>query len=226
MEKQELVKEFDKMLPILRELETKNNELERVQNRMNSLVNQYNQPVNPLIKWGIPIMICYFSTMIIGFLLGWLLKYLAVIVGLVVGIFICKKKNLIGNADKQNAERQQQLEIEAAKVEVVRKNTAQEIYDFLQPYYEWMTSIIPERYAYTYCVEKLREYLVLGRADNLKEAINLYETELHQMRMQQQMDAMMEEVQEQSRQIYALRQEVAEANWNAQRAAAAAERTF
>ena len=62
--------------------------------------------------------------------------------------------------------------------------------------------------------------------DNLKEAINLYENELHQMRMQQQMDAMMEEIQEQSRQIYALRQEVAEANWNARRAATAANRTF
>lgn len=226
MEKQELVKEFDKMLPILRELETKNNELERVQNRMNSLVNQYNQPVNPIMQYGVPIVICAFSTVIIGGALAMFLNFFGFAIGLVVGIFICKKMNLIGKMDKQNAERQQQLEIEAAKVEVVRKNTAQEIYDFLQPYYEWMTSIIPERYAYTYCVEKLREYLVLGRADNVKEAINLYETELHQMRMQQQMDAMMEEVQEQSRQIYALRQEVAEANWNAQRAAAAANRTF
>lgn len=226
MEKQELVKEFDKMLPILRELETKNNELERVQNRMNSLVNQYNQPVNPIMQYGVPIVICAFSTVIIGGALAMFLNIFGFAIGLAVGIFICKKMNLIGKMDKQNAERQQQLEVEAAKVEVVRKNTAQEIYDFLQPYYEWMTSIIPERYAYTYCVEKLREYLVLGRADNLKEAINLYETELHQMRMQQQMDAMMEEVQEQSRQIYALRQEVAEANWNAQRAAAAANRTF
>lgn len=226
MEKQELVKEFDKMLPILRELETKNNELERVQNRMNSLVNQYNQPVNPIMQYGVPIVICAFSTVIIGGALAMFLNIFGFAIGLAVGIFICKKMNLIGKMDKQNAERQQQLEVEAAKVEVVRKNTAQEIYDFLQPYYEWMTSIIPEKYAYTYCVEKLREYLVLGRADNLKEAINLYETELHQMRMQQQMDAMMEEVQEQSRQIYALRQEVAEANWNAQRAAAAANRTF
>lgn len=226
MEKQELVKEFDKMLPILRELETKNNELERVQNRMNSLVNQYNQPVNPIMQYGVPIVICADSTVIIGGALAMFLNIFGFAIGLAVGIFICKKMNLIGKMDKQNAERQQQLEVEAAKVEVVRKNTAQEIYDFLQPYYEWMTSIIPERYAYTYCVEKLREYLVLGRADNIKEAINLYETELHQMRMQQQMDAMMEEVQEQSRQIYALRQEVAEANWNAQRAAAAAERTF
>ena len=226
MEKQELVKEFDKMLPILRELETKNNELERVQHRMDSLVNQYNQPVNPIMQYGVPIVICAFSTVIIGGALAMFLNIFGFAIGLAVGIFICKKMNLIGKMDKQNAERQQQLEVEAAKVEVVRKNTAQEIYDFLQPYYEWMTSIIPERYAYTYCVEKLREYLVLGRADNLKEAINLYETELHQMRMQQQMDAMMEEVQEQSRQIYALRQEVAEANWNAQRAAAAANRTF
>lgn len=226
MEKQELIKEFDKMLPILRELETKNNELERVQNRMDSLVNQYNQPVNPIMQLGVPIVICAFSTVIIGGALAMFLNIFGFAIGLAVGIFICKKMNLIGKMDKQNAERQQQLEVEAAKVEVVRKNTAQEIYDFLQPYYEWMTSIIPERYAYTYCVEKLREYLVLGRADNIKEAINLYETELHQMRMQQQMDAMMEEVQEQSRQIYALRQEVAEANWNAQRAAAAANRTF
>lgn len=222
MNKNELVKEFDKMLPILRELETKNDELERVQNRMNSIVNQYNQPVNPLVKWGIPFAICYISVSIGTALLSWF----GFIVALVGSIYFCKKKNFIGNAEKQHEEMKEQLEVEAAKVEAVRKETAQVIYDFIEPHYDWITGILPERYAYTYCVEKLRDYLFLGRADNLKEAINLYENELHQMRMQQQMDAMMEEIQEQSRQIYALRQEVAEANWNARRAATAANRTF
>lgn len=222
MNKNELVKEFDKMLPILRELETKNDELERVQNRMNSITNQYNQPVNPLVKWGVPIAICYISASIGMALLSWF----GFIVALAGSIYFCKKKDFIGGAEKKNEEMKAQLEIEAAKVEVVRKETAQVIYDFIQPHYEWITGIIPEQYAYTFCVEKLRDYLALGRADNLKEAINLYENELHQMRMQQQMDAMMDEIQEQSRQIYALRQEVAEVNWNAQRAAAAANRSF
>lgn len=222
MEKKELVREFDKMLPVLRELETKNDELERVQNRMNSIVNQYNEPVNPLMKWGIPIIICYFAAMIGGLILN----VVGLIIGLASGIYFCKKKDLIGGADKRNEEMKAQLEIEAAKVENVRQKTAQDIYDYLEPYYEWMTDILPERYAYTYCVEKLRDYLITGRADTLKEAINLYENELYQMKMQQQMDVMMEEIQEQSRQIYALREEVAEANWNAQRAAAAANRSF
>ena len=92
MEKQELVKEFDKMLPILRELETKNNELERVQNRMNSLVNQYNQPVNPIMQYGVPIVICAFSTVIIGGALAMFLNIFGFAIGLAVGIFICKKK--------------------------------------------------------------------------------------------------------------------------------------
>lgn len=222
MEKRALVKEFDKMLPVLRELETKNDELERVEKRMNSIVNQYYEPVNPLVKWGIPIIICYFSAMIGGLLLN----VIGLVIGLAGGIYFCKKKDLIGGVDKKNEEMRAQLEIEAAKVENVRKKTAQDIYDYLEPYYEWMTGILPEKYAYAYCVEKLRDYLATGRADNLKEAINLYENELYQMKMQQQMDVMMEEIQEQSRQIYALREEVAEANWNARRAADAANRSF
>lgn len=37
---------------------------------------------------------------------------------------------------------------------------------------------LAEQYSYTYAIEKLINYLSVGRADNLKEALNLFELEL------------------------------------------------
>lgn len=37
---------------------------------------------------------------------------------------------------------------------------------------------LAEQYSYTYAIEKLINYLSVGRADNLKEALNLFEVEL------------------------------------------------
>lgn len=214
MDKKELVRTLDNMLPILRELETKNDELERIQNRLATIENQAQQKdmAKPLVMFFMGAIIGNIIIPMLGLVIG------GGIGGAIGWIFYRKK----GAA--QEAERQQKLQFEYGRLEAVRKETAQNIYDFIQPHYEWITGIVPEKYAYTYCVERLRDYLITGRADSMKEAFNLYENELHRMRMEQQMDAMMEEIQEQSRQIYALREEVAEANRSARRAEAAAYR--
>lgn len=45
--------------------------------------------------------------------------------------------------------------------------------------------VIPEKYRYAHAVAFMLEYLQTLRADNFKEAINLYEEEMHRIRMEQ-----------------------------------------
>ena len=45
-------------------------------------------------------------------------------------------------------------------------------------------SWLPESYRTSSCISAIRSYLLDGRADSLKEAINLLETEMHQQRLE------------------------------------------
>lgn len=47
-----------------------------------------------------------------------------------------------------------------------------------------LASYIPPNYQYSIAVEKMYEYLVNGRARNLTEAINIYEDDMHKLRME------------------------------------------
>lgn len=61
---------------------------------------------------------------------------------------------------------------------------------------------VPEQYSYTYAIEKLLNYLTVGRAESFKEAMNLYETE---MRHDEQINKLREIQTEQEKQIQELR---------------------
>ncbi|MCI2773878.1 hypothetical protein [Staphylococcus petrasii] len=47
---------------------------------------------------------------------------------------------------------------------------------------------IPEKYTNSYAAAKMYEYFITFRADNLKEAINLFELEEHQARLEAKQD--------------------------------------
>lgn len=63
----------------------------------------------------------------------------------------------------------------------VKKNSPR-INELNKEYQELSLSLkntgLAEQYSYTYAIEKLINYLSVGRADNLKEALNLFEIEL------------------------------------------------
>ncbi len=46
-------------------------------------------------------------------------------------------------------------------------------------------SFIPPDYRYSFCIQKIRSYLANSRAMTMQEAVNLYENEAHQERMEQ-----------------------------------------
>ncbi|MDR2022098.1 MAG: hypothetical protein LBQ71_02325 [Hungatella sp.] len=59
-------------------------------------------------------------------------------------------------------------------------------------------SIIPEQYRYPLAAKYFVEVLENGRADSLKEAMNLYEEQLHRWKMESKMDRMLKNQQTES----------------------------
>ena len=57
---------------------------------------------------------------------------------------------------------------------------------------------IPPDYRYVEAVESFYRYLLNGRANDLQQAVNLYEEELHRMRMENAQQAMLMESKRQS----------------------------
>ena len=74
---------------------------------------------------------------------------------------------------------------ESAKWQKHHDHYEQELQLIIDKYGDWITKILPAEYAYASCANKLLAYLKNGRADSLKEALNLYEMELGQMQVQQ-----------------------------------------
>ncbi|GLB27169.1 hypothetical protein LXJ15735_34100 [Lacrimispora xylanolytica] len=50
-------------------------------------------------------------------------------------------------------------------------------------------SIIPEKYPYPLATDFLADVLICGRADTMKEALNLYEEQIHRWKVESKMDA-------------------------------------
>ena len=75
---------------------------------------------------------------------------------------------------------------------------------------------IPRDYRYYSAVQFLESVLANGRADNMKEAINLYEDKLHKMRLEKMSEQMLRENEQQSRMLNSIEE-------NSSRAAVASE---
>ena len=114
--------------------------------------------------------------------------------GIAGGIFSFKFiANLRG--PKKDIEEKERLEKEFKEID-------QQLIEELGDRYVEAIKIIPSDYAYPECVYALHSYLVNGRADSLKEAINLFEEEQHRMRVEENQSRMddkmreMEQIQE------------------------------
>lgn len=68
--------------------------------------------------------------------------------------------------------------------------------------------VIPEHYAQPYIIFKLYEYMKNQRADTLKDAINLYELEQHQQRVEETQRAIEEETLANRRQLEEINQRI------------------
>lgn len=66
----------------------------------------------------------------------------------------------------------------------------------IAPDWDKVLSVIPQDYATPTCIYSVYNYLVNGRADTLKEALNLFEEEQHRWRVEANQQKMYDEYQQ------------------------------
>ncbi|WP_394524832.1 hypothetical protein [Lacrimispora sp. JR3] len=64
-------------------------------------------------------------------------------------------------------------------------------------------SIIPEKYRYPLATDYLADVLICGRADTMKEALNLYEEQIHRWKVESKMDAVLKRQQSNNNLLWA-----------------------
>lgn len=183
MTKQELMDEILVRLPILQNIQGCREEINSANTQLEALGME--EPFIRFLKFGIGLVGGYAGfivggliTAIIGKILplGWL-QWILVCIPVVYGYKKVHSK-ICGFFDKADDEKREKLQKHLEHYE-------QELQQLIEQHGEWILEVLPENYAYYYCAEKLYSYLKNGRADSLKEALNLYESELNQMQVQQ-----------------------------------------
>jgi len=91
------------------------------------------------------------------------------LIGTVVGIYLVERWRTVKKNEKYDT---QIANIEDALNRYIQENTCEELH------------CIPEKYRYYIAASYILECLKYGRASNLKEAINLYEDQLHKWKME------------------------------------------
>lgn len=113
-----------------------------------------------------------------------------VLIGFIVMLFAIHKN--------KNKKRKAKLAVEVQKCEEDLKKQVDVLNQIIRVNYSNFIAL-PEKYRYSFAVSTMLGYLNSMRADNMKEAINLYEEELHRMRMEKGQQRMIMIQQQQQR---------------------------
>lgn len=120
-----------------------------------------------------------------------ILHIIPTIISIIAVVFLFKKNNSV------KIEKKEKLKSQIQKYEYDLQINTDILNKVIEDNYEALCSV-PEKYRYIHAISAMLDYLNTMRAETLKEAINLYEEEMHRMRMemsQQQLLAIQNEQQ-------------------------------
>ena len=183
MTKQELMDEILARIPVLQNIQGCRDEINTANAQLEALGAE--EPIVRFLKFGIGCVGAWVGFFAGGLVLSIIDKIIPMgLFGLVLacvpaiyGYVKVHKKvgEFFNKADNEKRE----------KLQKHIENYEQELQRLIEQHGEWILEVLPENYAYFNCAEKIYGYLKNGRADSLKEALNLYESELNQMQVQQ-----------------------------------------
>lgn len=142
-------------------------------------------------------IISFFGSMIISFALAFIIniktfeQLFYVFVMLICLIYAAIKFFFKPMVQKNKAKEADKYENMAWEAQQSAQNAFQEVYPVLSKY-------IPEDYWYSDAVSSIASYFRNSRADNMKEAINLYEEEMSRLRIENMQAAILRENKKQS----------------------------
>lgn len=189
MEKTELIKQLESILPIMKQADAHLLALEQMDEQITSLQNRYDEP-HSIDFHG------FCTEIFLGALLGMYAGaqvYRVIRTSIVVFVCIAIGIAIDWTLSKKHRERQKEKikqEIEYWQKEYEAEN--EELVKVLAPHWEHILEIVPQKYAVPFIIRHIHSYLIDDRADSMKEAINLFEEEQHRWRMeasQRQMQA-------------------------------------
>lgn len=190
MEKRELIKKLENILPIMRKAKESMDLMEQIDERYTQLQDQYLAPRQlDFVSFALEIFLgVMIGVQVLGRLLFlifpkalWVVLVSAII-GAVVDWMIWGKIHQM---------RKEKLKAEMDQWEADYREEEAKLAETLSPYRNQILEVVPEKYAVPAVVECLYDYLINGRADSMKEAINLFEEEQHRRQMEQNQEDFM-----------------------------------
>lgn len=159
-------------------------QLSNIQNRLNQVRGQYknlkpNKKIGKLLKGFL--VLCIFCCVMMLFQMniwGLITGIIQITVGCIVVKFIYKKINEKVDADNQR------IVAENEQVKTQEQTVLNDLQKVQIAYRERVSYWYPDNYCSVDAVEFFHNAVKNYRADSLKEAINLYETALHQKRVE------------------------------------------
>lgn len=221
MERQEVIAKLETIMPIvnrwveLADLKVKNHK--RVSELEKAIEKEKPTIGNIIQKAWLSLLCCFFGGGILLLPIEWLtpvkislpfyLVYTIILTVILTIVLVIKSK-------RDLAVMQNNLPRVKAEYAEVEKQFAREVTANLPKIY----AVIPQTYAYPYAIKQIYSYLANCRADNLKEAINLFEQEQQQKEQKAKMDALGNQLTQVQKTQDELEQRVAGAEFQASQA--------
>lgn len=219
MEKDTLITQLKEILPIMERLDKHLEGLSQMEIHINSLDKQINKPrkinfFSDVAIGGLVLPILLVSAISNTFQIESAtigkLGFALMILGAIANLYVSGKIRNIGKDGIRKDKALWEKKYEEAENAMVEE---------IAPHWEKVLSVVPQSYANPTCVGNIYGYLVNGRADSLKEALNLFEEEQHRWRVEENQRQMYEEYQQELQAMQSmqanLEQRLADAEWQA-----------
>lgn len=196
MEKENLIAKIKEILPVTKKLEGHLEKMSQIENYIANLDAQINAPRKFNLFTDVAIGAIVIPTVLINVVAKVLtlqpatvgkMYFFFMIAGGVLNFYVSGK---IRDKGKDGARRDRT--IWQKKYEEAEENMLKDI----APDWDKVLSVIPQDYATPTCIYSVYNYLVNGRADTLKEALNLFEEEQHRWRVEANQQKMYDEYQQ------------------------------
>lgn len=196
MEKENLIAQIKEILPVTKKLEGHLEKMSQIENYIANLDAQINAPRRFSLFTDVAIGAIVIPTVLINVVAKVLtlqpatvgkMYFFFMIAGGVLNFYVSGK---IRDKGKDGARRDRT--IWQKKYEEAEENMLKDI----APDWDKVLSVIPQDYATPTCIYSVYNYLVNGRADTLKEALNLFEEEQHRWRVEANQQKMYDEYQQ------------------------------
>ncbi len=201
MSVEELKKEFGELIPLLREINALNHSIEEKHSQQavlyqkkdkSNVENRRTRLILVEVFGGlyVIVMLFFFSLFLEGLFVSALIVIMILSV-LYPFVVVKVNKRILEKYKEDDENRRKQLNEEFESKEIALNRKRERRTELISIVAERI-NIVPVDYQYLMAIEYMYSYFCNGRADTLKEAVNLYEEELFRMRQEQRSEQLVE----------------------------------